>query len=143
MIIAALALAGCNDDVFVDSISPESHAYTLEGNGSECVVSFASGSWDYMWISSPQDMPEAPYYHFDVRDPHGSVITQGKSRKARLEGRGYVRVSDEETSIYFIRDKKNRVLTHAERLPGRSIYLQMTVHSAAGQNECVLMRFDP
>jgi len=142
-VVLALCLGGCNDDVFVDPITPESYSYTLEGEGAECVVNFASGGWDYLWISTPQASSDAPSYYFDVRDPHGAVITQGQSRSARLEGRGYVRVSDEETSIYFMRDKRDRVLVHAESLPKRTIRLQMAVHSVSGLNECVQMCFKP
>lgn len=138
-----LPLAACNDDVFADPIYPEQYAYTLRGEGAECSINFASGSWEALWVKLPEEDSSVPSCYFDVRDHRGGLITQGQSRSARLSGRGYIHVSDEYMSIYFMRDKADRVLVHAQRIPRQGIDLTLSVHSSAGLSESVNVRFEP
>lgn len=128
MILAAvtvLLLAGCNNDVFVEDFEPDEYVYALEGDGAQCEIKYASGDWTYLWVRlpAPDQMAE-----FVVCDPRGNVITNGRSRSARLEGRGYVHVSDDDFSVYFMRDERDRILVHTELAPTETVIFELSAY---------------
>ncbi len=130
--VIALALAGCNDDVFIESFEPDGYVYVLQGDGDRCTINFASTDWNYLWVKVVRPTDNAIYF-FDVRDHRGNVLTQGETMSARLEGRGYIHVTGPSLSVYFMRDKLDRVIVHTEQAPLQPVDFELSAHSSAGQ----------
>lgn len=71
---AALLLAGCNGEVFVDAFLPESPAMVVEGSGKPSTLRFKAPNWDILSVMGPTST-----LYGDIYDASGRLVARGQS----------------------------------------------------------------
>ena len=65
-ILIFLVQYGCNDDVFVDDFRSSDSEFTLDGNGDDVTIRFASSNWDLMWMYTYDSEFSCQYEIYDA-----------------------------------------------------------------------------
>lgn len=71
---AALLLAGCNGEVFVDAFLPESPEIVVERSGEVSTLRFKASNWDILSVMGPMSP-----LHGDIYDAAGRLVARGQS----------------------------------------------------------------
>ena len=80
-ILILLGLYSCNDDVFVDDFRTSDTEFTLDGNGDEVTIRFASSNWDLVWMYTY----DSDFTHqYEVYDADDNLIM--RNQDAYLKG---------------------------------------------------------
>ena len=80
-ILILLGLYSCNDDVFVDDFRTSDTEFTLDGNGDEVTIRFASSNWDLVWMYTY----DSDFTHqYEVYDADDNLINE---KPGRLPGK--------------------------------------------------------
>lgn len=95
-ILIFLVLYGCNDDVFVDDFRTSDSEFTLDGNGDDVTIRFASSNWDLVWMYTYDSDFNHQYEIYDVDD---NLIM--KNEDAYLRGLGKI-VCNEKLTDFII-----------------------------------------
>ena len=91
-----LVLYGCNDDVFVDDFRTSDTEFTLDGNGDEVTIRFASSNWDLVWMYTY----DSDFTHqYEVYDADDNLIM--RNQDAYLKGLGKI-VCNEKLTDFII-----------------------------------------
>ena len=95
-ILILLGLYSCNDDVFVDDFRTSDTEFTLDGNGDEVTIRFASSNWDLVWMYTY----DSDFTHqYEVYDADDNLIM--RNQDAYLKGLGKI-VCNEKLTDFII-----------------------------------------
>ena len=95
-ILILLGLYSCNDDVFVDDFRTSDSEFTLDGNGDEVTIRFASSNWDLVWMYTY----DSDFTHqYEVYDADDNLIM--RNQDAYLKGLGKI-VCNEKLTDFVI-----------------------------------------
>ena len=95
-ILILLGLYSCNDDVFVDDFRISDTEFTLDGNGDEVTIRFASSNWDLVWMYTY----DSDFTHqYEVYDADDNLIM--RNQDAYLKGLGKI-VCNEKLTDFII-----------------------------------------
>ena len=95
-ILILLELYSCNDDVFVDDFRTSDTEFTLDGNGDEVTIRFASSNWDLVWMYTY----DSDFTHqYEVYDADDNLIM--RNQDAYLKGLGKI-VCNEKLTDFII-----------------------------------------
>ena len=95
-ILILLGLYSCNDDVFVDDFRISDTEFTLDGNGDEVTIRFASSNWDLVWMYTY----DSDFIHqYEVYDVDDNLIM--KNQDVYLKGLGKI-VCNEKLTDFII-----------------------------------------
>ena len=95
-ILILLGLYSCNDDVFVDDFRTSDSEFTLDGNGDEVTIRFASSNWDLVWMYTY----DSDFTHqYEVYDADDNLIM--RNQDAYLKGLGKI-VCNEKLTDFII-----------------------------------------
>lgn len=95
-ILIFLVLYGCNDDVFVDDFRSSDSEFTLDGNGDDVTIRFASSNWDLVWMYT---YDSGFTYQYEVYDADDNLIM--KNQDVYLKGLGKI-VCNEKLTDFII-----------------------------------------
>ena len=95
-ILILLGLYSCNDDVFVDDFRTSDTEFTLDGNGDEVTIRFASSNWDLVWMYTY----DSDFTHqYEVYDADDNLIM--RNQDVYLKGLGKI-VCNEKLTDFII-----------------------------------------
>ena len=95
-ILILLGLYSCNDDVFVDDFRTSDTEFTLDGNGDEVTIRFASSNWDLVWMYTY----DSDFTHqYEVYDADDNLIM--RNQDVYLKGLGKI-VRNEKLTDFII-----------------------------------------
>ena len=95
-ILILLGFYSCNDDVFVDDFRTSDTEFTLDGNGDEVTIRFASSNWDLVWMYTY----DSDFTHqYEVYDADDNLIM--RNQDVYLKGLGKI-VCNEKLTDFII-----------------------------------------
>ena len=95
-ILILLGLYSCNDDVFVDDFRTSDTEFTLDGNGDEVTIRFASSNWDLVWMYTY----DSDFTHqYEVYDADDNLIM--RNQDVYLKGLGKIVCNEKLTDSSF------------------------------------------
>lgn len=104
-ILILLGLYSCNDDVFVDDFRTSDTEFTLDGNGDEVTIRFASSNWDLVWMYTY----DSDFTHqYEVYDADDNLIM--RNQDVYLKGLGKI-VCNEKLTDFIIQRRVGIVRT--------------------------------
>lgn len=111
-ILIFLVQYGCNDDVFVDDFRSSDSEFTLDGNGDDVTIRFASSNWDLMWMYTYDSEFSCQY---EIYDADNRLIM--REQNAYLKGLGKIVCNEKLTDFVIERsDPKELKITVGENV---------------------------
>ena len=109
-ILILLGFYSCNDDVFVDDFRTSDTEFTLDGNGDEVTIRFASSNWDLVWMYTY----DSDFTHqYEVYDADDNLIM--RNQDAYLKGLGKIVCNEKLTDFIIQRSNPKRAKDNSGR----------------------------
>lgn len=103
-ILILLGFYGCNGDVFIDDFRTSDTKFTLDGNGDDLTIRFASSNWDLVWMYTY----DSDFTHqYEIYDADDNLIM--KTQDAYLKGLGKI-VCNEKLTDFIIQRSNSKEL---------------------------------